>query len=170
MADRQDKTITVRPHWILRVKTKKLLPQAVSHWCHRHWGSRMTRISCLHCIHRQRADGADARQVNVFHRRLHGNRCCYAHCKILSLIQTRRSRATRTGSIGVAHLLGTGGQPGPQTMQNGAAISIAKSQASRRRVRRRTRGTRSADCGICLWRGRRFSAVSERGQWRRLPG
>src|SRR5215469_17729615 len=79
MANGQHEAIAVRPHGILRIEAKELLPESIGYRRHRHGSSWMSRICCLHSIHGQRADGVDTGQVHVLLHRSKGERRCYTH-------------------------------------------------------------------------------------------
>src|SRR5260370_31983511 len=66
VSHRQDESVSVRPYWVLRIKAKELLPEAVSDRRHRHGSSRMPRIGGLHPIHSEGTDRVDAGQIHCF--------------------------------------------------------------------------------------------------------
>ena len=56
MTGRQDEAITVEPQWVLGIEFQVLRPERVGHRGRAHRHSRMTRVSLLHGIGREKAD------------------------------------------------------------------------------------------------------------------
>ena len=65
VAGREDEAVAVGPDRVLRVEAQELLPQAVGHRRHGHRRAGMAGVGRLHGVHRQRADGVDARRVEI---------------------------------------------------------------------------------------------------------
>ena len=59
----EHEAVAVRPDRIVRVETQKVLPQRIGHRRQRHRRAGMARIGLLHGVHRQGADGVDAKPV-----------------------------------------------------------------------------------------------------------
>src|SRR5262245_11292226 len=78
MADRQNKTVAIRPNRMFGVESQEPLPQTVGNGCQSHRRARMTRIGLLDGIHAKRANRVDRQLIELLFAASCGYWCCFA--------------------------------------------------------------------------------------------